>query len=793
MARVRAPILTLLACAACESPGSAVPAVTLESEVDALVVDPHVLYREGQRARDRGDEARAQRFLARARVAAERTHGKLRVATGRRMAVQEWSADGRWVVFRRADGVTTAGEPTGLQVVDTKTGSSFVIDGDPRVVFARDGRTLVIQDPGLRAIDLETRAVRMPQREVAMAEARIAPDGRLAWIESGEGEDRVVLRDLATDQETVLRAPHDERELENIGFGSRGEVIAWTEGHYAGEYPGLVRVWRNNDPTPVAVAGDLAAHAPIVEDGLLVYGARPDEASVAQLQFKELDLPGAKIEKLPASGACGRGDVGYHLERCAPRVYAVDSSRSRACMWDLQRKRVVQSLPLDGQEIACTTTKIELVFAGPPDNPDGEGTGPLVNDEDGSIRAGKQQTLLVDSAGTTNEQANDALTYVAGIAPGGHGRLWSFTTGKLVWQATRPSRATGVAFAPTGRKLAIVAADGAGWHLDLATGALTVAPGPRDCTMQHGDNYFPIAVDPYGRLVRYCAVSRETGPAAMEVWVEGDTRPLAATESYATHPMLVAGPSAVVAAVVDKAKLRAVSLPDGERRLAKTVLPDLGAYMAVGLTASADRIAVVTQQKLELYDARGMQLWAQEATPDPGTQIVFSPDGELFGVPRRYAGTAILATATGKEVDAVKPLGRAFAFDPSSRRVAYWLGTQLVVKHVGKPIEQRHEWGVQPMPLVPVIAWSPDGQLVAAVAGDAVAVWRVGWTAPIATIQVAGRGAVAIRDDGRVHLLGDKLAARTLVACRFGDEMYPFAVCEDRLVRSDSLATAFAP
>jgi hypothetical protein len=132
-----------------------------------------------------------------------------------------------------------------------------------------------------------------------------------------------------------------------------------------------------------------------VEPGLLVYGSRADETTVAQLQFKELDLPNAKIQKLPASGACGRGDVGYHLERCAPRVYAGDSSRSRACMWDLQRRRVVHSLPLDGQDLACSTTKLELFFSGPPDNPDGEPTGPLVSDEDGSIRAGKEQTLLV--------------------------------------------------------------------------------------------------------------------------------------------------------------------------------------------------------------------------------------------------------------------------------------------------------------------------------------------------------------------------------------------------------------
>ncbi|HEY5938242.1 MAG TPA: hypothetical protein VIU61_26505 [Kofleriaceae bacterium] len=788
---MRAPILTLLACAACEAPTGAVTKGALE--LDELVVDPQVLYREGQRARDRGDEVRAGRLFDRARTIAERTHGKLAVATGRRMTVQEWSADGRWVVFRRADGATTAGQPPGLQIVDAKTGSSFVIDGDPRVVFARDGRTLVIQDPGLRAIDLETRAVRMPQREVLPAEARIAPDGRLAWIESGEGEQRVVLRDLATDRETVLRTPDSERDLENIGFGSRGEVIAWTEGHYAGEYPGLVRVWRHDEPTPVAVADDLAAHAPIVEDGLLVYGARVGE-DTAHLQFLELDLPGAKIQKLPASGACGRGDVGYHLERCAPRVFAVDSSRLRACMWDLQRRRVVQSLPLDGQDIRCSTTKLELIFEGPPDDPDGEGpTGPLTTDDDGAIRAGKIQTLLVDSAGTTNELENEPLTHVAGIAPGHHGRMWSFETGKLVWQATKASRATGVAFAPTGRKLAIVAANGTGWHVDLATGTLTSSPAPGDCTMQHGDNNFPIAVDPYGRMIRYCGVSRPTGPSAMEVWIEGERRPLSATQSYASHPMLVTSESGGLAAIVDKNRLHAVTLPDGEPRLAKTILPDLGAYMAVGVTAAADRVAVVTQTNLELYDARGKQLWKQQALPDPGTQLVFSRDGELLGVPRRYAGTSILATDTGKEVDTVKPLGRAFAFDPRSRRVAFWLGTQLVVKHVGKAIEQRHEWGVQPMPLVPSIAWSPDGQLLAAVVGDSIVIWRVGWKAPLATIQIAGRGAVAIRGDGRLHLLGDPPAARALVACRFGDELYPFAVCEDRLVRSDSLATAFAP
>ncbi len=787
MAAMRAPVLVLLA--ACAPSSEPRPEVALD--LGALVVDPRALYDEGQGARDRGDEATARRWFERARVAAERAHGKLSLSTGRRMLTQTFSPDGRWVVFDRVEGAIAVGEEHTVQIVDTRTGSSFVIQGSPRLTFARDGRTLVIQDEGLRAIDLETRAVRMPRREAADTSAVLAPDGRLAWVESGDHEHRVFLRDLVTGAEVMLRAPATGQAVEALGFGSRGEVMIWTEGHYAGETIGFAHVWRNDREKPVASVLDLSHHEPIVDDGLLVYAAFAKDLS-SHLRFIELDLPGAQVQSLPASGTCGRGDVEYNIERCAPRVFAVDAKRSRACMWDLQRRRVVHSLPMDGHEISCSTTRIQLFFSGPPDHPDGP-EGATSTDEAGSLVVNKTTARLSDSVGTTNEQANDSLTHVAGIAPDRQGRLWDAETGKLRWQATKPSQVSGIAFAPVGRRLAIVSADGTGWHLDLATGALVAAPGPDDCTMQHNEIHQPIAVDLYGRLIRYCAVSRPQGPGGMDVWIEGERRPISATESYASHPMLLTTPTGGIAATVDKNRLRAVSLPDGKPRLAKTVLPALAAYMAVGVSPAGDRIAVVTQANLELYDARGMQLWRQPATPDGGTLLVFSPDAKLLAVPRRYAGTAIQDVATGKELAVVEPLGRAFAFDPSSRRVAYWVGTQLVVQHVASGQKQLHDWKVQPSPLVPAIAWSPDGQLVAAVVGDAIAIWRAGLPAPVATIHVAGRGAAAVRADGRLHLLGDPAAARALVACRFGDELYPFALCEERLVRADSIATAFAP
>jgi WD40 repeat protein len=791
MAVMRAPIFVLFA--ACAPSGDPRPTTEIDSEVSALVVDPRMLYREGERARDRGDESTAHRWFERARAAAERAHGKLALSTGRRMVTQTFSPDGRWVVFERSDGGVAVGEEATVQIVDTRTGSSFVIAGEPRLVFARDGRTLVIQDDGIRAIDLETRAVRMVTREATETEAKLAPDGRLVWVESTGFEHRVFLRDLVTGDEVTLRAPATTQDVEALGFGSRGEVMIWTEGHYAGESPGFAHVWRHDQETPVVSIEDLSHHAPIVEDGLLVYAAVAADLS-SHLQFIELDLPGAKVQTLPASGLCGRGEVSYHIGRCAPRVYALDANRKRACMWDLQRRRVVHMLPIDGHELSCSTTRLEVFFAGPPDGPEGSESEPLSIGEDGLVTVAQHGKVLVDSEGITSQQLNDSLEHVAAVAPERNGRIWNAESGKLLWQATKPSQIVNVVFAPTGRKIAMVSADGTGWHLDLATGALSGSPAPPvGCTMHQNDNYQPIAIDPHGRLVRYCAVDRENGPAGLEVWIEGERRPLSSTEYYASHAMLVTTPSAGIAAVVDQYRLHAVSLIDGKPRLAKTLLPELGAYMSVGVTATGDRIAVVTQHGLEVFDARGMRHWRQSVTPDPGTQIVFSPDGKLLAVPDRHAGRAILATATGDQLAVVKPLGRALAFDPSSRRVAYWSEAQLVVQHVAPGLKQLHDWKEPPSSLVPAIAWSPDGQLVAAVVADAVAIWRVGWPAPVATIHVAGRGAAAIREDGRLHLLGDPAAARALVACRFGDELYPFALCEDRLVRSDSLATAFAP
>lgn len=77
------------------------------------------------------------------------------------------------------------------------------------------------------------------------------------------------------------------------------------------------------------------------------------------------------------------------------------------------------------------------------------------------------------------------------------------------------------------------------------------------------------------------------------------------------------------------------------------------------------------------------------------------------------------------------------------------------------------------------LVWSPDGAYLLARGDGLLTLWGA-TDAPRATIGMVGDGVVVLSPDGDVRLFGDTAAARSLLECRVGNLVFPFALCEDR-------------
>ncbi|WP_338898520.1 helix-turn-helix domain-containing protein [Streptomyces sp. TG1A-60] len=451
------------------------------------------------------------------------------------------------------------------------------------------------------------------------------------------------------------------------------------------------------------------------------------------------------------------------------RTLATSTRDRTAQLWDLDTGSVLASVK------SSTGVVSSLAF-------DSDGKTLATGTEDGTVQLwnvadGKRRTTLTSASSRVESLAfaPDGKTLAAGSYDSTV-RLWDLATGRVESTLTgHNSPVTAVAFSPGGHGLATGdEADSFGGG-DVGVRLWNVATNrPRATMAVPGGSLEFVAFGPDGDTIVTSSV-RTTADfgditSTVRLWDTATRRSRATLDEGLTHvgPVLFS-PDGRTLALTDEVEAQ---LWDVRTRRPRTTLP--GRFVN-GMAFSPDgRTLVTVGDGLVLWDTATVRPRAELPKAEEGSQVAFSPTGDVFATTGGQEGEIRLRdAATGRiRTRLVEPAGRAtpkgaeedlalmfrqvesMAFSPDGRtlasanadgRVRLWntgtgeLDATLTVSLTEGPVQ---------------VAFSPDGRTLATAAGGTVRLWDATTHYARATLPVRGARTLAFSPDGRTLATG---------------------------------------